>query len=94
MLALGKKYKDLLKLAKDKVDELKIPFKTKKAQKNLELKIIEIESEIADHENNIQKVFTENDEINWDTVIDAINKKDLAERKLGQLEALKEELFD
>jgi hypothetical protein len=93
MLGLEKKYKELLKLAKDKVDEIKIPFKEKKAQKNLELRIIEVESEIADHESLIQKTITDYDEINWDNVLNAVNNKDLAERKLKQLNSLKDELF-
>lgn len=86
-------YKEYLKLAKDGIDTLQLPFKVKKAEKALELKIVELESSIATKEVAIQELLTDKDELKWDNIIDAIDDKELEERKLGQLNDLKDQLF-
>lgn len=85
-------YEDLLKMGKDAVDALQRPFKVKKEHKNLELKILELESQIAKDDLAIQEQKSANP-IDWDTLINAINKKDLNERKLKQLRSLELEMF-
>lgn len=88
------KYKEYLKMAKEAVDTAMIPFKVRKAEKSLELRIIEVESEIATREVNIQNIVTEKDELNFDSIINAIDSKELLERKLKQLNELKVQLFN
>ena len=85
-------YKDLLKLGKDAIIEIELPFKVKKEQKNLEMKILELEQQLAKDELTIQEQKTRNP-INWDSIIDAIDNKAINERKLAQLEQLQKELF-
>lgn len=85
-------YKDLLKLGKDAIAELELPFKVKKEQKNLELKILELEQQLAKDELTIQEQKTKNP-IDWDKLIDAIDNKAINDRKLTQLEELQKELF-
>lgn len=86
-------YRDLLKKTKEAIADAQVPFKVKKEQKQLELKIIELESEIAKNELTIEEQKSANP-INWDKLINAMNERDLNNRKLTQLEALSTELFD
>ena len=47
-------YKDLLGKSKEVIAALELPFKVKKEKKNLEMKILELEQEIAKDELTIQ----------------------------------------
>ena len=85
-------YKDLLKLGKDAIAEIELPFKVKKEQKNLEMKILELEQQLAKDELIIQEQKAKNP-IDWYSIIDAIDNKAITERRLGQLEQLQKELF-
>lgn len=85
-------YKDLLKLGKDAIAEIELPFKVKREQKNLEMKILELEQQLAKDELTIQEEKTKCP-VNWNSLIDAIDNKAINERKLGQLEELEKELF-
>ena len=85
-------YKDLLKLGKDAIAEIELPFKVKKEQKNLEMKILELEQQLAKDELIIQEQKAKNP-IDWYSIIDAIDNKAINERRLGQLEQLQKELF-
>ncbi len=88
-----KSYKDYLGMAKEIADKAMIPFKVRKAEKALELRIIEVEADIASKEVAIQTLVTEKTEINYDDLINAIDRKELQDRKLKQLNELKEQLF-
>lgn len=88
-----KTYKDYLGMAKELRDKAMIPFKVRKAEKALELRIIEVEAEVASKELAIQDLVTENTEINYDNLINAIDRKELLERKFKQLNELKDQLF-
>ena len=85
-------YKDLLKLGKDAIAEIELPFKVKKEQKNLEMKILELEQQLAKDELTIQEEKTKCP-VNWNSLIDAIDNKAINERRLGQLEELEKEFF-
>lgn len=86
-------YKDLLKMGKDAVEDLERPFKVRKEKKNLEMKILELEQQIAKDELTIQEQKSKSP-IDWDKLIDAIDALGLSQRKLEQLSALEKELFD
>ena len=85
-------YDQLLQKGKDAIAALERPFKVKKERKVLEMKILEIESEIAKDELTVQVQKSANP-INWDSLTKAINNKELNERKLKQYQALEVELF-
>ena len=85
-------YKDLLKLGKDAIAEIELPFKVKKEQKNLEMQILELEQQIAKDELTIQEQKTKSP-ISWDALVNALDNKAINERKLAQLIELENELF-
>lgn len=85
-------YSKLLKKGKEAVEAMQIPFKVRKAQKDLEMKIIEIEQEIATAELTIEEQQSQHP-IDWTKLIDAIDSKELKGRKLKQLKELEGKLF-
>ena len=85
-------YKELLSKGKEAVAALELPFKVKKEQKNLEMKILELEQQIAKDELTIQEEKSASP-INWDKLINALDNKALNDRKLVQLQSLEKELF-
>lgn len=86
-------YKKLLSMGKEAVDAIQLPFKVKKEKKNLEMKIIELEQELAKDDLTIQEQQSAHP-VDWDKLIDAIDKKALNERKLKQLQCLEVEMFE
>lgn len=86
------KYQELILKGKEALDAIKAPFVAKKAHKDLEVKMLDIEQEIAQADLTIQEQKSANP-ANWDKVIDAINSKELLERRLKQCKQLEEELF-
>ena len=85
-------YRELLAKGKEAIAALELPFKIKKEKKNLEMKILELEQEIAKNELTVQEQKSANP-INWDKLISSIDTVELSKRKLKQLEKLQEELF-
>lgn len=85
-------YKDLLKKGKEAIEALELPFKVKKEEKNLEMKVLELEQQIAKDALTVQEQKS-NCPVDWDKLIEAIDNKEINERKLKQLTSLKEELF-
>lgn len=85
-------YKELLKLGKDAIADIELPFKVKKEQKNLEMKILELEQQIAKDELTIQEQKSKSP-VNWMYLTDAIDNKAINERKLKQLQELEKEMF-
>lgn len=86
-------YKELLSKGKEAIAALELPFKVKKEKKNLEMKILELEQEIAKDELTIQEQKSACP-IDWNKLIDAIDKEALNNRKLKQLQELEQEMFD
>lgn len=85
-------YQDLLSKGKEAIAALELPFKVKKEQKNLEMKILELEQQLAKDELTIQEQKS-SCPIHWDKLIEAIDSKALNDRKLEQLKKLEVELF-
>lgn len=85
-------YKDLLKLGKEAIAEIELPFKVKKEQKNLEMEILELEQTIAKDELTIQEQKCKFP-VNWYDLLNAIDNKAINERKLKQLQDLQTEMF-
>lgn len=86
------KYSALLKLGKDALDLIKIPYEVKRAEKDLEKAIIDIEQEIAEQDMNIQNAKSQRP-LNLKAILEAIDIKDLKERELKLAMELQKELF-
>ncbi len=85
-------YKNLISKGKEIIEAIELPFKVKKEEKNLEMKILELEQQIAKDELTVQQQKSTNP-VDWNKLIDAIDNLELSNRKLKQLNALYEELF-
>jgi len=85
-------YKDLLSKGKEVIAALELPFKVKKEEKKLEMKILELEQTMATDALTVQEQKS-NNPVDWDKLIKAIDQESLNKRKLGQLNTLKSELF-
>ena len=85
-------YKTLLEKSKEAIASLELPFKVKKEQKRLEMKILELEQQIAKDELTILEQKS-SCPVNWDKLIGAMDNLGLSNRKLKQLKELEIELF-
>ena len=86
------KYEDLLKLGKEALDLVKIPFEVRKARKDVEKEVITIEQKIAEKDAEINNAKSARPFI-LKTILDAIDDKEILERELKQVNELLEELF-
>jgi len=85
-------YSELLSKGKDVIAALELPFKVKKEEKKLEMKILELEQSMATDALTVQEQKSSNP-VNWDKLLKAIDQQALNERKLKQLTELQKELF-
>lgn len=88
-----KTYKEYLETAKELVEKAMIPFKVRKAQKELELKIITSETEVASLETKLQEYLSNKEFLDYYKILDTIDEIELAKRKVNKLENLKYDLF-
>jgi hypothetical protein len=86
------KYSELILKGKEALDAIKAPFIARKAHKDLEMKMLEIEQKLAEADVTIDECKSKNP-AEWEKIIDAINSKELLNRKLNQYKALEKELF-
>ncbi len=86
------KYSDLIKLGKEALDLVKIPFEVRKAEKDLEKELINLEQAIAEQELKIQEAKSTRP-LNLKSILEAIDVKDLKERELRLAKELQTELF-
>lgn len=89
---MKKTYLELLRMGKEAIADLQAPFTAKKAHKDLEVKILDIEQKIAEADDTIQKCKAANPP-EWSKVGQAIDDKQLLERRLKQFQELETELF-
>jgi hypothetical protein len=85
-------YRDMISKGKEAIAAMELPFKVKKEHKELEMKILELEQQIARDELTIQEQKSTNP-VNWDKLVSAIDTLALNNRKLEQLNNLEKELF-
>lgn len=83
----------LLKMTDDVKKALQVPFKVRKDRKNMESWIIDVESNIANLEVDIEEL-KGNEDLQVDRILDKVDDLALAKRKLTQGEALLQELFE
>lgn len=86
------KFVDLIKLGKEAVDAIKAPFEAKLAENNLNGEIIKLEQQVAEADLKITEQKS-NKKPNWSSILESLDSKELLERQLVQMKALKEELF-
>ena len=83
---------DLLRKAKEVIEEINLPFKINKEKKQLEIWILTKEERIASMEQKIQELKTSK-ELNIDTLLSNVDSLDLEKRKLKQDTDLLKELY-
>lgn len=85
-------YSKLLKMAKDARDNMLAPYRVKETRKKGELKIAELESKLAEEDQKIQEIAA-NYPLDFDKLANALDERDLVERRIEQLEKIIETLF-
>lgn len=85
-------YKEILKMEKEKVDEVLAPVRAMKARKQAELEIAKLDEQIATQESKIQEICFQK-EINFDTLINTQDDLALTERRKKQFEKIVNEMF-
>lgn len=86
------KYSELILKGKEMLDALKAPFIAKKAHKDLEMQMLDLEQKIAEADVIIQNEKSANP-VDWSKIGKAIDDKCLLERRLAQFRELEKELF-
>jgi len=86
------KYTEALKSSSDCIKKLNAPLRANKAKKRAELKLAEIEEEIASIESELTELAAK-DDLEFNKIIDGMNSRDLLARKKDQVAGLIEQLF-
>lgn len=87
-----KPYKEILKMAKEAIDDTLAPVRAMKAKKQAELEVAKMDAKIATQEAKIQEICTSK-EIDFDKLITAQDELALMERRKKQFGKIIEELF-
>lgn len=87
-----KPYKEILAMAKDKVDETLAPARANRAKKQAELEIAKMEEKMASQETKIFELCADK-EIDFDKIIEAQDSYALMERRIKQFEKIIKEMF-
>lgn len=86
------KYKDVLALCKEKINEAKAPLRAREMRKKAELEVCKLESVLADREQKINELSSEYP-IKFDKLLDAIDDLELTQRRKEQFEKVIGEMF-
>ena len=86
------KYKDMLVLCKEKINEAKAPLRAKEMRKKAELEVCKLESVLADREQKINELSSEYP-VKFDALLDAIDELELTQRRKEQFERVITEMF-
>lgn len=86
------KYRELLKRGKEVIEEMKIPHKVNRAEKQMELEVIDRESDLADKEFALENAKGA-DPINVKEIIRLTDEVDSIKRDLKIVNSVKKELF-
>jgi hypothetical protein len=85
-------YKEILKMAKEKVQEALAPVRANEMKKRAELEMAKIDSKMVEQESKISTVASEYP-INFDKLIDSIDELALLERRKKQFANIINEMF-
>lgn len=86
------RYRDVLTLAKDKINEAMAPLRAREMRKRAELETCKLESDIATQEQRIQDIASQYP-IDFDNLIYAIDDLDIIKRRKEQFEKIITEMF-
>ena len=86
------KYKDVLVLSKDEVQEVMAPLRATEMRKRAELEMCKIDSQIAENEQSIQEAASQYP-IDFYSLIDLIDELELIKRRREQFELIINEMF-
>jgi hypothetical protein len=87
-----KPYSDIIKMAKEKIDELKAPIRAAQMRKKAEGEQLDIEQKIMDLDVKIDELAGEYP-INFDKLIEVIDSRALLERRKEQFGKIIKEMF-
>lgn len=87
-----KSFKELVAMTEEKLDEMLLPLRVRSAKARAEQEVIKLEEQLISLETQINKACASK-EINFQAVADLIDKYELAERRLGQIQKLVASLF-
>ena len=85
-------YKDILRMAKEKVDDALAPVRAMRAKKQAELEMAKLDEEIATMTARIHEICCDR-EINFNSLIDKQDQLALTERKKKQYQKILDEMF-
>lgn len=85
-------YKEVLRMAKEKVDDALAPVRAMRAKKQAELEMAKLDEQIATQEAKIHEICCEK-EINFSSLIDEQDRLALRERKKKQYQKILNEMF-
>ena len=86
------KYKDMLVLCKEKINEAKAPLRAREMRKKAELEVCKLESVLADREQKINELSSEYP-VKFNVLLDAIDELELTQRRKEQFERVITEMF-
>ena len=90
---MSKTRKELLRLAEAGIKEVKLPFKLRKEEKQLESWVLDYEEKVATLEAEITELKCE-EKLDVDKILDKVDDMELAQRRLKQGQELTIELFE
>ena len=87
-----KPYKEILKMAKEKIDETLAPVRANRAKKQAELEIAKMEESMASQEAKVFELCSAKD-IDFNAIIRAQDEYSLMERRKNQFQKIINEMF-
>lgn len=87
-----KSFKDLVAMTKEKLDESMVPLRVRAARAKAEGEKVALETKMLDLETQINELCAKK-ELDFSAIADKLDDYDLAERRLGQITRLVEQLF-
>lgn len=87
-----KPYREILAMAKEKIDETLAPARANRAKKQAELEIAKMEESMASQEAGIFEMCASK-EIDFNKIIEAQDKYALTERRIKQFQQIIKEMF-
>lgn len=87
-----KPYKEILRMAKEKVDDMMAPVRANRAKQQAILEIAKMDEQIISAEAKIMELCTEK-ELNFDKIIKAQDDLALMERRKKQFQRIIDEMF-
>ena len=87
-----KPYKELVALTKEKLDEAMAPIRARQTKSKAELEVAKLDEELISLETRVFELCAKKD-IDFNTIIETMDKHALAERRKAQLAKIVAELF-